>query len=407
MPKVKVLYVEHATTVGGGERSLLELTAGLDPRRYARVFALAGDGPLAAALRRRGERVVFYHASARLLRFRRADVSPFNAGFWRLARDVVRSARSLARLLREEDPDIVHTNSQKAHWLTAAATLFSRRPVVWHMRDILRGFFLRSAADALAALAATRILAISAAVAAPFRLARAKTAVTYNAVAAPYATGRVARARLRAAWRIPPPAVVIGCVGQLAPWKGQHVFVEMAAWLALALPQAHFVIVGGPLYGAMAYEARVRRAAARGPAAGRFYFLGQVPDAAGLISAFDVLVHTPVEDEPFGRVVVEAMARGVPVVAVGRGGVPELVTDGREGLLVASADAHALAAAVARVVTRPSLAAALGAAGRATYERRFRLERLTAEVDAVYRAVVAKKDKGLAWGLDWAGAGSG
>jgi glycosyltransferase involved in cell wall biosynthesis len=102
------------------------------------------------------------------------------------------------------------------------------------------------------------------------------------------------------------------------------------------------------------------------------------------MNAFDVLVHVPVEPEPFGRVVAEAMARAVPVVASRSGGIEEIMEDGREGFFVDAADAGSVAAALAFLLDDPPLAAEMGVRGCETYWARFTVERLRREVERLY-----------------------
>ncbi|HUS13613.1 MAG TPA: glycosyltransferase [Chloroflexia bacterium] len=105
---------------------------------------------------------------------------------------------------------------------------------------------------------------------------------------------------------------------------------------------------------------------------------------AGAMAALDLLVHAPLEPEGFGLILVEAMASGCPVVAVPRGGIAEVISDGVTGLLVAPDDPAALAGAIVRVMDDPLLAQRLGSAGRAAAATRFSVDRQAAEVEALY-----------------------
>ncbi len=336
---------------------------------------------------REGERFYFYRADRRLLTFRREDVTAVRLACLSQLGRVAAAARGVRRIVAAERPAVIHSNSQKAHVFASLAAIATGTPVVWHMRDILPSGFARRLMDGLAAAAANRVIAISDAVGRQFTAARAKVAVVYNAVAPPEALSAEGVARVKRSWGIPRGARVVGCVGQLAPWKGQDVFVRAAARLAETSADIYFVIIGGPLYGAAAFAARLRREVKRAGLAPRFRFLGHRADGPRDIAALDVLVHMPLEPEPFGRVIVEAMARQVPVVAAATGGVPEIIADGAEGILVDAGDATAAAAAAARLLSDRRLAAAMGAHGRETYERRFTLERLSREVRLVYREV--------------------
>lgn len=363
---------------------MLELAAALDRKRYHVTFALPGPGALAAALEKAGERFNYYRADPSLLKFHREKISPFSFGWWRQFTRVLGAARDLRRVIAAERPDLIHTHSQKAHVFATLARVGPGKPVIWHMRDVLRGRFARAVMDLLAAFGAARVVAVSNAVVGQFKLARRKVTLVYNAVAPPESLGPEFVARTKSAWGIPRDARVVGCVGQIAPWKGQHIFVQAAVALAPAFPDLYFVVIGSSLYGARAYRAELLRDVRRAGLAPRVRFLGQREDAAAVIGAFDVLVHTPVEPEPFGRVVVEAMARGVPVVAAGSGGVLEIMEDGREGFVVGVGDAGATAAAVAFLLDDGHLAAEMGVLGRETYKRRFTVERLCREVKLIY-----------------------
>ncbi|MEC5161193.1 teichuronic acid biosynthesis glycosyltransferase TuaC [Janthinobacterium sp. CG_23.3] len=167
------------------------------------------------------------------------------------------------------------------------------------------------------------------------------------------------RGPARAALDLPAPARVVVCVGQLVPVKGLGFVVE--AWAELARrgrlgPHDRLVLLGdGPC------RAALERQAAAGPAGG-VHFAGAVcqADVARWIAAADLLC-LPSLNEGTPNVVVEALASGVPVVASGVGGVPELVRDGVNGLLVAPADSAALADALERGLARDWDAAAVAA----------------------------------------------
>jgi glycosyltransferase involved in cell wall biosynthesis len=114
-------------------------------------------------------------------------------------------------------------------------------------------------------------------------------------------------------------------------------------------------------------------------------------DVPALMSALDVLVLPSTSPEPFGRVLIEAMAAGKPVVATDAGATSEIIDDGEQGLLVSANDAEAMADAIARLLLDPCLAKAMGQKGRHKVEARFTAQHYVDGVQAVYREV-------LAWG---------
>ena len=113
-----------------------------------------------------------------------------------------------------------------------------------------------------------------------------------------------------------------GIVGRVSPTKGQREFLQAAAAVAVGHPDARFSVVGGALFGEHDYESQLQSLADRLGIADRVEFTGWVADAAVRVASLSVLVHASPVPEPFGQVIVEAMAAGVPVVATAAGGVP-------------------------------------------------------------------------------------
>jgi glycosyltransferase involved in cell wall biosynthesis len=148
------------------------------------------------------------------------------------------------------------------------------------------------------------------------------------------------------------------------------------------------VIVGGALFGQDAYETRIREQASRLGLDGRVRFLGFRSDVPELMASMDAVAHTSVVAEPFGRVVVEAMMCGRPVVATRGGGVTEIIRDGETGLLVPPGDASALAAALGCILSQPALAERLAQQGREDVSRRFSLEETCRSVSALLSEAV-------------------
>lgn len=199
-----------------------------------------------------------------------------------------------------------------------------------------------------------------------------KVRIVYNgfdpAKAVAHDPGRAARLRTELGLG---PEPLVGLFGRLSEWKGQHVFLDAIA----AMDGVQAVIVGGALFGQDAYETRIREQASRLGLDGRVRFLGFRSDVPELMASMDAVAHTSVVAEPFGRVVVEAMMCGRPVVATRGGGVTEIIRDGETGLLVPPGDASALAAALGCILSQPALAERLAQQGREDVSRRFRWRR--------------------------------
>jgi glycosyltransferase involved in cell wall biosynthesis len=382
-PLPRVLFVGQTGQVGGAELSLVDTACRHRERSEVLLFA---DGPFRRRLEDAGVRVTVAPGGGReaaLALTRGSGTAAALAAAPGLARLVATVAREARRF------DLVYANSQKAFVAAAAATAVARRPLLWHLRDILTeehfGRLARTASVGLANLSRARVVADSRATARAFVAAGGRedsVSVVYNGIdAAPFdaVDGAAASAALRRELGCGPDAPLLASFSRLSPWKGQHVLIEALRHL----PGAHAVLVGGALFGEDAYEASLRRAAAGPGVAGRVHLLGFRDDVPALARAVDVVVHSSVSPEPFGRVIVEGMLAGKPVVAAGAGGAVEIVEDGVNGLLAPPGDAAALAASVRGLLADPGRAAALARRGREDARRRFSPEAHAAGIDAV------------------------
>ena len=373
------LFVSHTGEKGGAELFLADLVKA-GPHSWRACF-LSG-GATAGDLAEGGRPPVMLSAGEKMLSIRR------NSSFGALARgaaDVMAVAWQLSREAKHFD--VICANSQKALFVCALAAKLSRRPLVWILHDIVTDTAF-SATNRRASLAFARIFARLVAVNSE-ETGRAfieaggeadKVRIVYNgfdpAKAKLHDAGMAAR--LRAELGLGPQPLV-GLFGRLSEWKGQHVFLDALA----AMEGVQAVIVGGALFGQEAYEARIREQASRLGLDGRVRFLGFRSDVPELMASMDVVAHTSIVAEPFGRVVVEAMMCGRPVVATRGGGVTEIIRDGETGLLVPPGDASALAAALGTILSDPALAQRLGQSGREDVSDRFSLQETCRSVSAL------------------------
>lgn len=365
------LFVSHTAEMGGAELFLMDLVRHGPPGWGACFLA---DGPAARVLEGSARPAIVLAAGAGVLSVRRGS-SAFRlaaAGFGvvRLARDLARAARGYR---------VVCANSQKALFVAALATRLMRRPLVWILHDILTdphfSAATRRAAVIVANLCASRVVANSSVTAQAFVAAggrASKLHVVHNGFdPAAYPRGGLdgdpdRGAALRAEFGLD-GRPVIGLFGRLTPWKGQHVLLAALA----TVPDVQALVVGGPLFGEAEHEAHLKRAAQDLGLSDRVRFTGFRADVPDLMAGVDIVVHASTEAEPFGRVVVEGLLAGRPVVATRGGGVAEIIEDGRTGLLVTPGDPDELAEAIMRLVSDPVLARSLAQAGRADVAERY------------------------------------
>jgi glycosyltransferase involved in cell wall biosynthesis len=342
----RVLAIDQSGVLGGAELSLLEIVKALRARIEVVLF---DDGPFRAALDAAGVNVRVLDSGA-LRGVRKQGGTP---PLGRALKGVAALVR--ATVARARHADVIYANTQRAMVIGALAGRLARRPVVWHLRDIVSAeHFGRKQLQIIkwcAKLGLAHVIANSAASARAFaeltRFDEKHIDVVFNGIAAaPFdALRNVPVATLRARLKLPKDAFLVGSFSRLARWKGQHVLLE-----AMVLnPHMHAVLVGAPLFGEDAYEAELRAFVASHDLGDRVHFLGFQHNIAACMCAVDAVAHTSITPEPFGRVIVEGMLAQRPVVAARAGGVLEIVEDGVNGVLCEPGDARALADVLAEL----------------------------------------------------------
>lgn len=266
--------------------------------------------------------------------------------WWRYAWRWPVSVARLAVLARRLDVGVIHTNSLHS-WFGWAVAALTRRPHVWHAREIVfqsgaalrvERFLTRHFAD--------RVVAVSAAVAAQLDPV---PAVVITDEADPDRFGPERAGRFRSQLGLGDAVPLAGSVARVDTWKGFDTLLDAVPLIRASRPDAEVVIVGGPVPGKEDYAAGLE---ARAAGLDGVHWLGPRPDVGDVMADLDVFVQVSTEPEPFGLVVVEALASGVPVVAGAEGGPLEIL-GGRAtaaGRLVGPGDAGALAAAVVELL---------------------------------------------------------
>lgn len=348
--RVRLLAVHGMAERGGSDFGLLRTLRALPADRFAVHVAVPAPHPLAAALAGAG-------ATLHVVPMRRISGSHRLADWVRYALAWPLTVLRLVALGRRTGADVVYTNSLH-FWHGWAAALLLRRPHVWHAREIVvqSGAALRLE-RLLTRRFADRVVAVSQAVA--DQLDRDDVVVVHEhpdpAEFSPERAGR-----FRGAAGIDDQAPLAGIAGRIDVWKGVDVVLDAWPTVRAQHPDAQLVVAGGPVEGKQAYaEGLARRAGSLDGVS----WLGPREDVPDLLADLDVLVLASTEPEPYGLVLVEALASGCPVVATDAGGAPEIVRAARPGAgrLVPPGDADALAAAVTACLgARPGD----GAAGR-------------------------------------------
>ncbi len=394
-----ILFFDHTASLGGGEVALFNLVQGLDRARFRPLVILGSEGPLLNKLREAGIETRILPIADDVVQTRKDTLGVGSLLRLRAMTHSTSYALRLARVIRQENAALVHTNSLKSDIIGGLAARLARVPVIWHVRDRIETDYLPRPIVLLfrnlCRFVPDYIIANSTATLKTLHLPSSRQASTvYSGVSAE--RGRVVHDGVAPAafsqehignFSCP----VVGLIGRISPWKGQHIFVEMAGHVHARFPDARFQICGSPLFGEEAYEAEVRAQVGRLGLEDCVEFLGFRSDVYSVIQKMDIVVHASTTGEPFGQVIVEGMAAGKPVVATRGGGVPEIVEDGVTGRLVPMNDVPAMVAAVLDLLSDPKAAHAMGQAGYQRVQEQFTIEHSIRRVESIYDSILGRE----------------
>lgn len=348
---MRLLILDQFSELGGAQQCLLDLLPAVRARGWQALVGIPGDGPLVARIRESGfETATLDCGPYSYGRKTPADAARFLVQAPRLAHQIRVLAANFA-------PDLIYVNGPRL--LCAAASV--ELPVIHHVHRILPSRTARELCGRALRRCGGRAIAVCRYVAEPWLQFAGpdRVAVIYNGV-------RGAREVMSGSRSGAP---VIGCIGRIAPEKGQLEFVRAAAAIHRERPDSRFVIYGAAVIATPAYERQVRAAADGLP----LEFAGWRSDVQAALSELDLLLVPSGPHEATTRVIPEAFAANTAVIAFPSGGIPEIVENGRTGLLAQSAGEMArLALELIRDGKRRS---AIAAAGRESWAERFTLER--------------------------------
>ncbi|MGH7827787.1 MAG: glycosyltransferase family 4 protein [Candidatus Binatia bacterium] len=401
---VRVLYLEASIggVVGGSLTGLQHLLRGLDRRFCEPIVVLYERKSLQAELET-------LQIPVRIVdKKRRARNNPLRengmyqqARKHRIARSLFRSlqelqiffretlpaALSLVRIIKETKPDLIHLcNSFRGNLDGIVAAWLMRVPCVCHVKGFAKYGWL----DRLFARTVDLGICMTGAVhrhCASERVSAKHMTVIYDGLDVEGFRPSTQAGAVRRQLGIPAGAPLVGIIGNIQAWKGHAVVVEAINEVRSVLPEIRCLIVGGVHRNGAQYAADINRFVQQHGLQSNVIFTGFRDDVADLVAALDVVIHASVTPEPFGRVILEAMTLGKPVIATNIGGVPEFVQDLITGRLVPPGDFHALAAAIVELLGDSVLRERLGSNARHEVHQRFTMQRHVEEIAGAYASL--------------------
>lgn len=377
---MKILFLDQSGKPGGAELCLLDTAL---PHRATSLVGLFADGDFRKLLEQAQVPVQILTTEAIAVR----KDSSLLQGLSSMG-SLLPLINKVAQLSRNYD--IIYANTQKALVVGALASWLSKRPLVYHLHDILSADHFSTVNRRLAITLANRfarlVIANSAASRSAFRAegGRSRVEVVYNGFKPelyqnPEPNPAQMRQRLGLENRF-----VVGHFSRLSPWKGQHVLIEA---LSECPEDVVALLVGDALFGEQAYVEQIHQQVEQLGLQERVKFLGFRSDVIALMSTCDLVAHTSTAPEPFGRVIVEAMLCGRPVVAAQAGGAIELVENNQTGWLIPPGEPTKLASVINHCRNHPEQAAITAQHAQKHASQQFHITNINQQITQLLKQV--------------------
>jgi len=361
---MKILFLEQFSELGGGQRNLLDLLPAVIARGWKAT--VAAPGPI------QGSTPLFEKAQALGAATSRIGIGEYSAG----SKNAVDTARflfdtiALGRWIGRQEFDLLSVGG--ARLMPAAARGARGRPVILQAQHFLGKKYAVSMTMRAIRHANAHVIANSKHVASQFD---SPVRVIYNGVEETPFVERSISAAPR-----------IGIVGRIAPMKGQTDFLRAARLIATAIPAAKFIICGAPMFTAQSYVDEVHELAEGLPVE----FLGWRENVGEVLRELDLLIAPSTAAEATTRVILEAFAAGVPVIAYAIGGIPEIVRDGENGFLVPQCEPEALARKIIEVSDRDLRP--IAARARKDWEQRYTIHRYQRDMTEAIEEIMSASE---------------
>ncbi len=374
---MKILFVDVSAFLGGDQKNFIDLCSSLNGLESVQVAAVVNTGPVMDELLVRG--ITTYPLDMHL-------TPTCKRGVFSKTASVFRSKAPISQAIYDFNPDIVHANKYESAKMIPS--LSAHRLLFWQVCNLRMS---RSNVLAMAARCA-RIIAGSTAfdeflgeVLPSAYCSRVR--IIRNAIDTQvYKPGDKAVARK--AFDLPLDVPIIGLVSDLIPWKRHGFFLEIAKRIFQQNPKVHFVIAGRSYSAEYArYEQTFRDQLSSFVAPEQMHWIQTVNNSEVLLPAFDILIHTAF-GESSGRAVCEAMAMQIPVIAFESGAIRDLITHGKDGILLRTDDASEFAREALGLLANPGQAAALAFAARESMMKTCSIENMCKQMIGEYKSAI-------------------
>ncbi|MFB2897678.1 glycosyltransferase [Aerosakkonemataceae cyanobacterium BLCC-F50] len=384
---MKILFLDQSGKPGGAELCLLDIAK---PYRDNCLVGLFADGAFKQLLEQ--QQIPVQVLTDRAIKVTKESSLIQGLSSFGQITPLISKVIKISR-----DYDLIYANTQKALVVGAIANFFTHRPLVYHLHDILSLEHFsktnRQIAVTLANRFASLVIANSQATKTAFMEAGGKpeiTQVVYNGFTAKnYEIDESKIYHIRQNIGIE-QQFVIGHFSRLSPWKGQHILIEA---LTHCPENVTAILVGDALFGEEDYVLQLHNLVAKLGLEKRVNFLGFQADIVPLMKACDLITHTSISPEPFGRVIVEAMLCRKPVVAAKAGGAIELVENRKTGWLVTPGNSLELAEIINHCRQHPELCETIAQQAQIFATQRFELTTINQQISELLIRVMSCEEE--------------
>ena len=381
MGKRKILYIDEIPVIGGGTNSLSLILKNLDRRKYE-PFLLNPEGPVNERCRQMNIKVIPYNFKHRFLSIRvkgKRIIDPL-ALTYRLI-----DGFRFSSIVKRYQIDLIHCNNISGYVASSVVSFLTRIPVIWHVRtywpDKLYSLWLPD-----------KVIFVSDDLrkASGRNCGSPKMMVIHNGLNLDFCTSNNRKNPFRTELGLN-DHILVGNVGRVVPWKGLHVLIKSMQPIFKEVEKTKFLIVGDEYVNERnrqsSYMMELKDLTRKLGITDKVIFTGFRADVSNVLSAIDIFVSSSIND-PNPRAILEAMYMGCTVVGTRSGGVPEMIEDGKSGILVPPDDPESMTKAIKMLIENAALRAGMGQAAKKRVEDRFTIDITQRNIEEVYEELL-------------------
>lgn len=404
--KLNILYLDNTSTFGGAINSLMYLLRGIDKKKFTPVVV---TGQSDRYLQKNFSDCVYYSMKLKLpwienqifkrlisIPFVRKhnllkkSISFFRHIYWTIFITIPESLKYYF-IARKHHINIIHLNNMLGGQLAGIiAAKLMRIPCIAHLRD----FEQEHVIPITYAKMIDHHIAISSAIKdnlLRLGVPEERISIIHDAIDINDFNDNISTDYLSSELQLSSNKKSFGIFGRIVEWKGIREFILAAQTVCRKITDARAYIVGGPSDVGQEYLSKTKELVRELGLESKVIFTGYRKDVPALMKHMDVIVHASTKPEPFGMVLIEAMAMGKPVVATRAGGPLDIVVDGQTGFLVEMGNSEDMAKKIVQLLLDNNLCKVMGQKGRQRVIRQFSKERYAQQVQEVYENVLCEK----------------